>query len=72
MKKVTRSVMAAKEDDSKLMILMDQIQDDFDYALAGLEKLDRTGSAESAKGLQIAETLADAIQSAISAISDNM
>lgn len=72
MKRIRRPITAAAEDDSKLVIMMDQLKDDFAYAVAGLEKLDRTGATESNEGLVIAEALSDAIQDAISKISDNM
>lgn len=72
MKRIRRPITAAAEDDSKLVMMMDQLKDDFDYVLAGLEKLDRTGATESNEGLVIAEALSDAIQDAISKISDNM
>lgn len=72
MKLRKRSIMAAAEDDSKLAQLMDQLEDDFDYVIAGLEKLDRTGATESNQGLIIAESLSEALQSAVSQIADNM
>jgi len=72
MKRIRRPITAAAEDDSKLVMMMDQLKDDFDYVLAGLEKLDRTGATESNEGLVIAEALSDALQDAISKISDNM
>lgn len=67
-----KSITAASADDSELILMLDQLKDDFDYVLAGLEKLDRTGNTERNAGLVIAETLSDAIQSAISEISDNI
>ena len=71
MKRMKHSITAAASaDDSKLLQMMDQIKDDFDYVLAGFEKLDRTGATESNEGLVIAEELSDALQSAISQISD--
>lgn len=73
MKKMRRVVTAAEGDgNSKLQDMMDMLKDDFDYVLAGLEKLDRTGATESNQGLVIAEGLSDALQSAISQISENM
>ena len=72
MKKVKHPIMAAAEDESKLAQIIDQLEDDFEYAIAGFEKLDRTGSEESNKGYVIAQKLSQAITVAISEISDNM
>lgn len=72
MKRLKKVTAAASADDSKLLQMFDQLKDDFDYILAGLEKLDRTGATESNEGLVIAEELSDALQSAISQISDKL
>lgn len=72
MKRYRASITAADTEDSKLSEMIDQLKDDFDYALAGFDKLDRTGATESNQGLIIAEQLSDAIQSAIAQISDTI
>ena len=55
---------------SQLATLLDQIDDDYDYLVAGLEKLDRSGSASSNAGAEIAQGIADAINNAITQIAD--
>lgn len=70
MKRVRNYIKAASEDDSKLALLTSQLEDDFDYLLAGFDKLDRTGATESNEGLVIAEGVADAIQDAIAQVSE--
>lgn len=72
MKRYRTTITAADTEDSKLAEMIDQLKDDFDYALAGFDKLDRTGATESNQGLIIAEQLSDAIQSAIAQISDTI
>lgn len=71
MKKYRTSIRAASDsEDSKLAILMDQLKDDFDYALSGFEKLDRTSASSSNEGLMIAEQLNSALSQAIDDIAD--
>ena len=60
----------AAEDDSKLVQTIDKLEDDFDYIVASLEKLDRSGAEASNKGLVVAEKLLDTFQQAISQIAD--
>ena len=67
-----RVTAAEAPKDSKLSEMLNSLEDDFDYLIAGLEKLDRTGATESNEGLIIAEKFSAALQSAISAISDKM
>ena len=64
------SYVKAAEDDSKLVQTIDKLEDDFDYIVASLEKLDRSGAEASNKGLVIAEKLLDTFQQAISQIAD--
>lgn len=72
MKRFMRSVTAAEGDDSKLISALDSLKDDFDYIVAGLEKLDRTGAEASNNGLIIAENLQNTFQEIISSIGDNL
>lgn len=73
MKKIRRYISAANSsDDSKLMLAIDALKDDFDYIIAGLEKLDRSGAESSNQGLIIAERLQDQFQAVIAEIGDNV
>ena len=73
MKRVKSSVKAASgEGDSKLQEMMDAIKSDFEYILAGLEKLERTGASEANDGLIIAEGLQDNLQSAVAEIASKL
>lgn len=64
-------ITSAAEDDSKLVVAMDDLKDDFDFIISGLEKLDRSGAEESNNGLVIAERLQSVFQDVISEIGDN-
>ncbi len=67
------SVTAAKDsDNSKLLDAIDDLKEDFDYFLSGLEKLDRTGIQERDDGLIIAESIQTSLQDAISDIADKL
>lgn len=68
MKRLTKITSA--EDASRLSDMIKQIEDDFDYLIAGLEKLDRGGKDSSMSGESVAEELQSAIQSGIEAVSN--
>ena len=70
MKKYRKIMAADAPEQSQLATLLDQIDDDYDYLVAGLEKLDRSGSAASNAGAEIAQGIADAINNAITQIAD--
>ena len=71
MKKYIQPVTAAKDDNvSELMSTLDALNDDFDYIVASLEKLDRSGSELSAKGNVIAQELLTTFQDTIGQIAD--
>ena len=72
MKRYVQKITAAAEGDSKLQMMIDQIEDDFDYLIAGLEKLDRDGATSSNEGLMIAEKFSQALQSAIEAVANQV
>ena len=73
MKRKLRYVSSAEgEGDSKLSAVLDELKDDFDYILAGLEKFDRTGAEASNNGLIIAERLQSELQDIISEIGNNV
>ena len=70
MKKYRKVMAADAPEQSQLATLLDQIDDDYDYLVAGLEKLDRSGSAASNAGAEIAQEIAAAISNAITQIAD--
>lgn len=69
MKKVRR-ITAATEEASKLDMIMDAMEEDFDYFIDGLRKLDRTDATASNQGLVIAEAFNKALQTALDSIAD--
>lgn len=65
-------ITSAEGDDSKLVIAIDDLKDDFDFIVSGLEKLDRSGAEDSNNGLVIAERLQSVFQDVISEIGDSL
>ena len=65
-----KRVITAAAEENPLDALLDSIDDDYDYAIAGLEKLQRDGDTKFA--IEQAQRLSEAIQSVISAISEEM
>ena len=67
-------IEAADKDENPQLDLADELQanldDDFDYILAGIEKLKRENKLSEA--IAIMESLSDALNIAISDISDNI
>jgi len=70
MKKYTPIVAAESTEPSELSTLLDQIDEDYDYLVAGLEKLDRSDASASDAGVEIAQSISDTINDAISQIAD--
>ena len=64
------SITAAETDKSILQERMDILEDDFDYLIAGLEKLDRSGKVASDEGANIADDVSIAVSDAIRKIAD--
>ena len=54
----------------QLSEMISQLDDDFEYALSGLEKLSRSGNADIESGIAIATELSGNIQDIIAQISD--
>lgn len=71
MKRLSK-INAAEEGESKLLDTLDALKDDFEYLIAGLEKLDRSGAESSNNGLIIAEQLQGALQDFINQIADEV
>ena len=65
-----RMVLAAAGDENPLDDLLDSIDDDYDYAIAGIEKLKREG--ENKATMEQAQKLSQALQSVIDAISNEI
>lgn len=57
-----KRVIAASMNNEALDELVSAIEDDFDYVVSGLQKLDRMGKEPSQKAMQIAGQLQQAIQ----------
>ena len=70
MKRVT--ITAAEERVDPMEELKDLLEDDFSYFMSGVEKLQRDGGENARLAYNIAIELNDAVQSAISKISDLM
>ncbi len=70
MKRLSR--ISAAEEDSKLQDTMNDLKEDFDYVLSGLDKLDRSGAEAQNNGLIIAEKLRDTLQDVIANIADSV
>lgn len=70
MKRVT--ITAAEERVDPMEELKDILEDDFSYFMSGVEKLQRDGGENARLAYNIAIELNDAVQSAISKISDLM
>lgn len=65
-----RVITAAAGDPNPLDDLLDKIDDDFDYAIGGIERLSREGDNKAA--MEQAQRLAQALESVISGISEEM
>lgn len=72
MKRYRTITAADAAEPSKLATTIDEIEDDFEYALAGFEKLDRSGKEFSDAGAAIAMNLQTAINQAIADIADTL
>lgn len=59
-----------KEGKTTLEDLLDKIDEDFDFVIAGIEKLDRDGSGTDA--ISIASNLSESLQSAVSQLTSKM
>ena len=68
MKKYIHAAESSKED--QLQSMLDSLDDDFDYAVAGIEKLHRDGNDGIA--MEQAQALSDALQSVIAAITEQV
>lgn len=67
-----RVIAAAEDKVNPMEELRDILEDDFDYFLQGVDKLQREGDERARAAYSIAIELNDALQSAISSISEYM
>ena len=67
-----RRIMSAESTtkQDQLSEMISQLDDDFEYALSGLEKLSRSSNADIESGIAIATELSGSIQDIIAQISD--
>lgn len=70
MKKKLNKVTGAETVESRLSEIMPMLEDDFDYFMSGLDKLDRSGKDLSDSGYDIAQEFYEMLQEAISKVSD--
>lgn len=74
MKRIIKSsqyIQSADEvKNEKLQETISNLEDDFDFILAGLDKLDRTSAEDSRMALEIAEKFYANMQDVVSAISE--
>lgn len=68
MKRLLRSVNSATEISDAMKDKMDDIKEDYDYVIAGVEKLVRIGKSSEAN--DVLSILDNALQECISSISD--
>ena len=67
-----KSIQAASDIDEKLDAALSELKDDFDYAIAGIEKLGRSGANQSNDAMMICEDLQSAVQQIIDSIADKL
>lgn len=73
MKKMRKIISAAEAaDDTRLKDAIDMLEDDFDYAIAGLEKLGRSGRSNYENAVSIANTFSAAVAQVIDKIADEI
>ena len=70
-----RRIITAAEnsrEDDRLSSAIDALKDDFDYAISGLEKLQRDGATGTNNALMIAESMSASIQSQLDEIASKI
>lgn len=67
-----RRIIAAEDKPGKTTLedLLDRIDEDFDFVISGIEKLDRDGSGTDA--ISIASSLSESLQSAVAQLTSKM
>lgn len=65
-----RQIIAAEGEDTRLEDMMDVLEDDFDYIISGLDKLNRDGRESRADGISVAQELHESLDAIISRIAD--
>ena len=62
-----KKFISAATDANPVDDILDSIEDDFDYAMAGIDKINRDGNSKTA--MELAQNLSQALQSIIESIS---
>lgn len=62
---------ASQGEDTRLQDAINQLKDDFEYAIMGLEHMERDGAAATTDALAIAETLQSNLNSVIDSIANH-
>ena len=65
-----KSYIRASEIDDQLADMLDEIEDDFDYIISGIEKLARMGGTQAKEARTLAANLSSNLESTISQIAD--
>ena len=66
-----KQIIAAKEnEDTRLEDMLDVLEDDFDYILSGLDKLNREGRESREEGISIAQQLHESLDAITVQIAD--
>ncbi len=68
MKKIIRA--AAADEDTRLRDMIDSLEDDFDYIVSGLEKLDRSDRDSRESAIAVATELHEQLNNIIASIAD--
>jgi len=62
-----KKFISAATDANPVDDILDSIEDDFDYAMAGIDKINRDGNSKTA--MELAQNLSQSLQSIIESIS---
>ena len=65
-----KSYIRAGQVDDQLSDMLDEIEDDFDYIISGIEKLARMGGTQAKEAKALAANLSSNLESTISQIAD--
>lgn len=71
---IQKPVQAAEgeQGSDKLQAALDNLNDDFDYIISGLERLERQGANGANDAMMIAENLSGALQSVMSEVASHI
>ena len=63
-------VAAQENEDNRLADMIDKLEDDFDYIISGLEKLDRSDKSLRESGIQVASQISEQLDAITAQIAD--